>query len=668
VAAALLVRGDERPFAALGRWAGSRALIGSEPIRVAGADEDPFAVLDDRPAMDERADGVVGGGWFGYLGYRLGRRLEPVGEGPPSRPVALPDAALGFYDHVLRLDAAGQWWFEALWTPARAAALDARLQELRRRASPDLTARPFGTTPWRSVPGAGGHALAVEACRERIAAGDLFQANLCVRLSSRLDGDALDLFAAAVAELGPDRAAYVAGPWGAVVSLSPELFLERHGRSVRSAPIKGTRPRPSDPRAAEAERRALESSEKDRAENVMIVDLVRNDLGRVCRPGSVRVPALAQARAHAGVWHLVSEVAGTLRDDVRDGDLVRAAFPPGSVTGAPKVAAMSVIAELESSDREVYTGAIGLASPVAGLELSVVIRTFEVRGEDIWLGVGGGVVADSDPVAEASEYATKAAPLLAAIGGALDAQAAAGSSAPVPLRLGPRPLPRPDPRAGVFETVLVVDGEPVALDLHLARLAASAVALYGRELPPSLTGEVRAACAGAGGRARLRLDLRPDGSTTIEVTALPARRADLRLRTVTVPGGLGVHKWADRRLVDALAAATAPDEPLVCDLDGNVLETTRANVVVVTADGTLVAPPVEARALPGTSRARVLHAARAAGLEVLVAPVDVDRLRRAEAILVTGALHGVAAAAACDDRPLDPEPEALARLRVGLGV
>jgi para-aminobenzoate synthetase/4-amino-4-deoxychorismate lyase len=132
---------------------------------------------------------------------------------------------------------------------------------------------------------------------------------------------------------------------------------------------------------------------------------------------------------------------------------------------------------------------------------------------------------------------------------------------------------------------------------------------------------------------------------------------------VTVPGGLGAHKWADRRLIDALVAATAPDEPLVCDLDGHVLETTRANVLVVAANGGLVTPPVEGSALPGTTRARVLRAAHAAGIEVLVAPVGVEDLRRAEALLVTGALHGVAAAAACDGRPLDVEPEALAALR-----
>ncbi len=120
----------------------------------------------------------------------------------------------------------------------------------------------------------------------------------------------------------------------------------------------------------------------------MIVDLVRNDLGRVCRPGTVRVTALAEVRPHAGVWHLVSEVEGELRDDVGDADLLRAAFPPGSVTGAPKLAALSVIAELESTGREAYTGAIGFASPVAGLELNVAIRTFETHGSRIWLGRG----------------------------------------------------------------------------------------------------------------------------------------------------------------------------------------------------------------------------------------------------------------------------------------
>ena len=257
-------------------------------------------------------------------------------------------------------------------TPGREEAIARRRDALAARLADPPQPRPFGTRDWRWIPSAAGHAEAVEACRTRIAAGDLFQANLCMRLEGRLEGDAFDLFATAAQALPTDRAAFVAGPWGTVASLSPELFLARAGRTVRSAPIKGTRP--AD------QREELARSEKDRAENVMIVDLVRNDLGRVCRPGTVRVTALAEVRPHAGVWHMVSEVEGELRDGVGDSGLLRASFPPGSVTGAPKLAALDVIAELESTGREAYTGAIGFASPLAGLELSVAIRTFEVRG------------------------------------------------------------------------------------------------------------------------------------------------------------------------------------------------------------------------------------------------------------------------------------------------
>ncbi len=643
--AALLVRDDERPFVLIGRWAGGGALISSEPIRVACADDDPFALLDEQPATGD-GSGAVGGGWFGWLGYELRRRVEPTGEPPPPAH-RRPPFRLAYYDHVLRLDDDGRWWFEALWTQSRAEALRARLRALRARAQNPPRPRPFTTEPWRATPTSAGHALAVGACRERIYAGDLFQANVCIRLDSRLDGAPLDLFAAAAARLRPDRAAYIADASGAVASLSPELFLERHGRRVRSAPIKGTRARPKDPGLAAAQRQALESSEKDRAENVMIVDLVRNDLGRVCVPGSIHVDALAQARAHTGVWHLVSEVSGLVREGVGDGTLVGAAFPPGSVSGAPKVAAMNVIAELESTARELYTGAIGFASPVAGLELSVAIRTFEFRGERAWLGVGGGIVADSRPLSEAEECIIKAAPLLASIGATLERGGAkARPQPPPPLRLGPRPLPRPDPVAGVFETVLVVDGRPVALEPHLERLRSSLRALYEASLPPELEQDLVAAARPLG-RARMRVSVRPEQSRvrwSVEVTALPDRRGPERLWPMTVPGGLGGHKWIDRRLLAGLAVA-ASGEPLLCDLDGLVLEAARANVFVVEAGSRIATPPADGRILPGVTRACVLELGAELGLDVLQEPIDLGRLAHAEEIFLTAALGGVEPAA-----------------------
>ena len=653
-AAALLVRDDARPFALIGLWAGGGALIGSEPVRVASAEEDPFALLDDQPLIEggpeDRHFSAVAGGWFGALPYGLGRRLEPVGSSPPA-PSAPPAAPLAFYDHLLRRDSGGRWWFEALWTEPRSEALRDRMDLFEARARGAPAPRPFSTEAWSATPGPAGHALAVEACRRRIHAGDLFQANICIRLESRLDGDPLDLFATAVGALRPDRAAFFAGPDGALASLSPELFLERHGRGIRSAPIKGTRPRPSDPRESAAERNSLLSSKKDRAENVMIVDLVRNDLGRVSRPGSIVVDVLADARPHTGVWHLVSEVSGALRDGVGDGEIVRAAFPPGSVTGAPKIAAMNVIAELESTPRGVYTGAIGFASPVAGLELNVAIRTFEFRGERAWLGVGGGIVADSDPVAEAAECVTKAQPLLTAIGARLERAAVRPDvSPPLPRRMAPVPVPRPDPAAGVFETLLVSRGRPVALGEHLERLARSVRTLYGASLPDSLAADLLTEAVRAGSdRARMRVDFRPGAPIVVRVTDARRRTGVARVSARTVPGGIGPHKWADRRLLDAIAA-DSEGEPLLCDLDGLVLETARANVFIVEAGGRIVTPPADGRILPGVTRALVIELARELGLRVDVEPIDLARLAGAREVFLTGSLAGVEPAQ-LDGRP-----------------
>ena len=210
---------------------------------------------------------------------------------------------------------------------------------------------------------------AVRRAVDYIWQGDIFQANICLRAEAEFDGDPLDAFCAAATVLRPPYAAFITTPGGAVASLSPELFLRRTGGTVISRPIKGTAHRPDDTAQATRQRGDLERSAKNRAENVMIVDLVRNDLSRVCVPGTVTVPSLLGAEPHPGVWHLVSEVRGILPgagpdSGASDGDLIRAAFPPGSVTGAPKVRALEVIDELEVAPREVYTGAIGYRSPV----------------------------------------------------------------------------------------------------------------------------------------------------------------------------------------------------------------------------------------------------------------------------------------------------------------
>ncbi|MGH2836448.1 MAG: chorismate-binding protein [Solirubrobacteraceae bacterium] len=407
-----------------GVWAGGGTVIACEPLRIGEANADPFALLDDLPRVGAgRAEsfGAVGGGWFGWLGYRLAARVEQI---PlvDERPVPLPDFHLAYYDHVLHQDAYGFWWFEALATTERSAELEQRLEHLRRRVAAqrfaDAPADGGSPTPLRLRADVAEHHLrAVADCRERIAAGEIFQANICQRLEGEYRGTATELLRSAlIGGRVPQYTAAFDTPRGGVVSLSPELFLRRQGRHVKSGPIKGTVHRPGDPERAVLSLQQLQTSAKDAAEHVMIVDLMRNDLGRVCEYGSVTAPRRPTAEAHPGLWHLVTTVEGRLRREVGNAELLYAAFPPGSVTGAPKVQALKVIAELEPTGREVYTGAIGYASPLAGLELNVAIRTLELSDGRLWLGVGGGIVADSDPQAELEETLVKARPVAAAIG------------------------------------------------------------------------------------------------------------------------------------------------------------------------------------------------------------------------------------------------------------
>ena len=246
-----------------------------------------------------------GGGWIGYLGFGLAEQLLPVPPAP-GEPRQLPAYWFGYYDHVLRRDrATGRWVFEALGTPGRGDALQCRFGELSRRARAAGPAAPVSCGSFRLTPSADEHRSAVRQAISYICRGDIFQANICLRLEAAFTGDPLDAFCHAVTRLDPPYAAFMRTPDGAVASLSPELFLRRSGTSVQSQPIKGTRSRPAGELPARRERELLERSAKDRAENVMIVDLMRNDLSRVCVPGSVQVPALLRAEAHPGVWHLV---------------------------------------------------------------------------------------------------------------------------------------------------------------------------------------------------------------------------------------------------------------------------------------------------------------------------------------------------------------------------
>jgi len=310
-----------------------------------------------------------------YLGYGLSQAIRRSPSAPPPEPCpALPLLACAVRPER---------------SPSPAAAEACRIGT-------------FGPS-WQAE----AYAHAIARVREAIARGDVYQVNLVQHLSASFAG-APGALAARLAPLRPLHGLPLAGDGWTVVSASPELFLARRGRRVWTMPIKGTRPL--------GEATSLRESGKDAAEHVMIVDLERNDLSRVCVPGTVRWPELMATRGLAGVEHMVSTVEGVLREDVGLAELLEATFPGGSVTGAPKIAAVDLIAELEPVGRGASMGALGVVRGDGDLELALTIRTFAVAEGRVHLWVGGGIVWDSDADAEIEESWTKARPLLEAIG------------------------------------------------------------------------------------------------------------------------------------------------------------------------------------------------------------------------------------------------------------
>ena len=588
--------GMERSVGLVGAWAGGGALIASEPLLVLPDGVHPHRAIATQPVVD-RLDGagrgrgeVVGGGWFGWLSF----------DGP---------SRLAFYDHLLRFRD-GVWFFEALWSDERDGLLQARSEELAA-----LLEGLDATTPW-TVGAFGGasmarHLDAVERAVEWIRAGEIYQVNICSRLDAPFSGSPAGLFADLSHQLAPRFGAFVDGGDRFVAGVSPELFLRRRAAEIVTAPIKGTWPR-ADGSGSEALRR----SAKDAAENVMIVDLMRNDLGRVCEIGSVRASTLLDVEAHPGVWHLVSTVEGAVRDDVDDGELLDATFPPGSVTGAPKVRSLDAIAQLEAGRRGAYTGAVGFASPCWGLELAVAIRTFEIAGTRVELGVGGGVTADSVPMLEWRECLHKAAPLLTSLG--------------APLRQGlDTAVVDPDAgqlAGGLFETVLVMDGACVRLADHLARLDRSCRELFGAGLPDGVASRARAlARTSDRGRAVLRIVRAPEGDVTMTVAPAADAPVSSSARTVRDRTGLWRHKWADRRLLAGWEQGEAV--PLFVAPDATVLETSRGNVFLLSADGVLVTPPLRDDLLPGITRRALLDHARDVGRRTELREFTLDEMR-----------------------------------------
>jgi para-aminobenzoate synthetase component 1 len=400
------------PYVSLVTRGGETEIRGNGPPSF--SQEDPFQLL--RTALGRAApatDLPFPGGAIGYFAYDLARRIEHLPEQAADRE-GLPEMAVGIYDWAVLLDhqAEAAWLVSAGRRPLDEqgwAALQVRFSA----PPPSRTREPFRVLrPTRSNLSRESYRAAFERIQHYIREGDCYQVNLAQRFETGVAGDPW-LAYRRLREINPaPSAAYLNLPFGQVLSSSPERFLAvREGR-VETRPIKGTRPRLAQPDADAGQAADLAASAKDRAENLMIVDLLRNDLGKVCVPGSVATPRLFEVESYANVHHLVSTVTGQLAPGLDALDLLRAAFPGGSITGAPKLRAIQIIEELEPSRRGVYCGAIAYLGFDGAMDSNIAIRTLVISDARARCWAGGGIVADSDWQAEYQECLDKAAPML----------------------------------------------------------------------------------------------------------------------------------------------------------------------------------------------------------------------------------------------------------------
>jgi anthranilate/para-aminobenzoate synthase component I len=422
---------SEGPEPGLARY----SIYATTPLREViisqGNGQDPLHVLSEATRsvarFERRCELPFIAGWIGFLSYEAGRFAEPrVAE---RFGMETPLAVWRLYDSCIVHDRAREEWsvvaadLSAIDAGSRTD-LESRLDELERFGA-DSFAQDHPSRPVEGLIGhwnieERGYLSIVERALEYIRAGDIFQVNLARRFRVESSAEPIAIYEALCRANPAGFAAYVpmGGPGDrrAVLSSSPELFLSLRDGEVMTRPIKGTRPRGAT--MDEDARLALElsSSEKERAELNMIIDLERNDLGRVCEYGTVRVIDEGSIETHPTVLHRTATIVGKLREECHAGDLLRAAFPCGSITGAPKVRAMEIIRELEPDARGPYCGAIGWIGVDGSMCLNVAIRTLTVQSGHVDLHVGSGIVVDSDPGQELAELDAKAAGMLAALG------------------------------------------------------------------------------------------------------------------------------------------------------------------------------------------------------------------------------------------------------------
>ncbi|MBM3544394.1 MAG: aminodeoxychorismate synthase component I [Alphaproteobacteria bacterium] len=534
----------------------------------------------------------------GFFSYELGYCLEPKLQALLPKERRVPLFWIGLFPPPQPLDDSGtRAWLDANGGGERAKISDLKLSWTREQYTEAFT-----------------------AVQDYIAAGDVYQINLTLKYRCAFEGDPVALYAALRRKQRVAYGALISTPELSVLSLSPELFLRRESKHMSTRPMKGTAPRGRTPREDARIKTWLAMDEKQRAENLMIVDLLRNDLGRVAKIGTVEVTDLFTVETYRSVHQMTSGISAELRSDMGLEDILRALFPCGSVTGAPKVRAMEIIRELETEPRGIYTGAIGHIAPSGDLQLNVAIRTVVLDGARGEMGIGGGIVADSKEESEFEECLLKA-----------------------------QFLTRVDTPFELIETLRYERGKGFhLLERHLARLQSSATH-FGY---PFARKDVVAALDQEAARvetpvALVRLLLAEDGVITVTSTPieLPTKNTVWRFvisdQRLDEKDPLFYHKTTRRQFFDRemerQKALTGCDEVVFLNKKGELTEGTRTNLFLE-LDGRLFTPVLGSGLLPGTLREELLDLPRAAASEAVLTP---DDLMLADRIYLGNSVRGL---------------------------
>lgn len=543
----------------------------------------------------------------------------------------------------------------------------------------------------------GTYMTAVDKIKDYILSGHIYQVNLSQRFEGAFYGSSFRMFRTLFERAPAPFYAYVNAGGHRMVSTSPERFVQRRGNQVETRPIKGTRPRGKSPGQDRKNAEALLKSAKDDAELSMIVDLLRNDLGRVCAGGSVRVVDHRRLEAYKNVFHLVSVIEGTLMEGNDSVDIIRAAFPGGSITGCPRIRAMEIIDEMEPCRRHIYTGSIGYIGFHDVMDLSIAIRTATVVNGRIYFSVGGGVVFDSDPADEYEETLHKGSSIMGLFekdgrdgGGVETAASMAWYNGAIVPEADVR-LPATDKGVqygyGFFETIRVNRGVPKNLDAHAKRLNSTWRALFDAPVPdltwPAVIGGVVAANRLENTLARVKIMVfcRDDGenapfSANIVVTAVRARHRLDVLQKMGLDIAVYSHPrqtpLADHKTLNYLyyylagkwARQNGADEAVVLNPDGSVSETNTANILCIRGEKAVL--PASDHVLPGIMQQQVAAYLAGSGYLVEKRKVMPEDLFAFDAILLTNALMGAVPVIGIDGHPVRSDPGLCSRINAAV--